>query len=311
MLKDEDFFDYGEGDTAVYNHKLEFKGATQINLEPVDELIGEIQKVKFSLPTKPSEMNGANIERYKTHVFDGSRLNKFEEQMKLVYSAFKTPSAYSYNNETMMEAIQSAFYDYEYDRDKEALIAGIDKVAAAWAADGFVRAPGSLGYDVSEMTNGFDRERTASTKGVFGDLANVVQQNIKWSIENGQSIESLHMDFAIKYSELSRVFIQSAVDSYVAEIEKRISDQQAQVMKIDSILKAVDLDAQADIKKNELELKERTARLAAYTQATNTFINTTAGSIIEELRLAANIAEGYGGIFASYGSLYTGISYEE
>jgi hypothetical protein len=309
--EDEDFFDFGEADYAVYGNRLAFKAATIIKLKPVDDLLAELETIKFILPDRPAEMDTANIERWKTHVFDDSRLDTFEAQMKKVYSSFDTPDAFSFNDENLGQAIQTAFYDYHYDRDKQEVIEEVDNLAAAWAAEGFLRAPGAFGHEAADMANKFDSSRKDKTENVFGDLARVVQQNIKWSIENGQKIESLHMDFAIKYSELSKVFIQSAVDSYVAEIDKRIDEQQASVLKINKLTKAMELDSRADIKKNELELKERTARLLAYTSATNDYIDSEAGLITEELRLATNIQEGYGGVFASYGSLFTGVSYEE
>lgn len=311
MLEDENFFDFGEEDSAVYEHKLLHRGALTIELEPVDDLLAELSKVKFIMPDKPSEMDADNIERHKRHVFDDSRLDGFESKLKAVYSAFQSPTAFQFNDESLTDAIQTAFYDYQYDRDKEALESRIDEIAAQWAADGYMMAPGAMGSDIADAANDFDKDRAGKTENVFRELAQTVQENIQNSIEQGRAIEDLHMDFAIKYSELSKVFVQSAVDAYIAEIEKRMDEQRAQMSIIDSLTKSIGLDVKADITKHELELKERTARLAAYTQATNTYIDTQAGSIIEELRLAANIAEGYGGIFSSYGSLFTGISYEE
>jgi hypothetical protein len=312
MLAEEDFFDIGGEDyKAVYDHDLKFRPQMLIALDRVDDLKSELGKADFDLPNKPSEMDPDNIERHKRHVFDDSRLDGFEAKLKSVYDGFKAPTAYQFSNQSLEEAIQSAFYDYQYHRDLDALEGRIDDIAAQWAADGYEMAPGSMGNAIAEEANAFDRKRSDQTQGVFGDLAQTVQQNIQWSIENGFKIEDLHMDFAIKYSELSKVFIQSSVDAYIAEIEKRLAEQRAQIDLIKAQTKSMDLDVKADITKHKLELSERTARLAAYTQATNTFMDTEAGSIIEELKLAANIAEGYGGIFSSYGSLFTGISYEE
>ena len=307
---DEDFFKYGDEDRAVYKHKLLHRGSLEIALESIDDLKGELSKVKYIAPTKPEKLVG-DIERYKTHVFDDARLDGFEAKLKSIFGGFKSPTAFSLTGMDFATSIQDAFYSFHYARDFEDLVKKIDDNAAQWAADGYEMGPGSMGHDHAEMANQFDRERDAKTSGVFGELAGIVQQNIQWSIENGVQIEDLHMDFAIAYSELSKVFIQSEVDAYIAEIDKRISEQAAQISIIDALTKAQGLDVQADIAKNTLELKERTARLNAYTQATNTYIDTEAGSIIEELKLAANIAEGYGGLFASYGSMFTGISYEE
>lgn len=312
MLAEEDFFEIGGDEAqAIYDHELKFRPEMLIALERIDDLKGALGKADFDLPNKPSEMDPDKIERHKRHVFDDSRLDGFEEKLKSVYDGFKAPTAFQFSNQSIEEAIQSAFYDYHYDRDKEALSRKVDDIAAQWAADGYEMAPGSMGHAISEEANAFDRQRSDQTKGIFGDLAQTVQQNIQWSIENGFKIEDLHMDFAIKYSELSKVFIQSSVDAYIAEIEKRLAEQRAQIDLIKAQTKSMGLDVKADITKHKLELSERTARLAAYTQATNTFMDTEAGSIIEELKLAQNIAEGYGGIFSSYGSLFTGISYEE
>lgn len=310
MLEDEDFFFFNDDD-VLFEHVLKYKYPLAIALKPVDDLISELETATFIMPDKPDELNSGLIERYNTHVFDDSRLDGFEAKLKTVYSSFSTASAFSYSNKTLTEAIQAAFYDYKYDRDKEVLIARIDEAANAWAADGYQRAPGAFGYNVSQMVDEFDRQRFDGTEGVFRDLAQTVQDNIRNSIENGAKIEELHMDFAIKYSELSKVFIQSSVDAYVAEIQKRIDEQNAQMSKIQYLTKSMGLDTQADIAKNRMELEERMARLSAYIQATNVFNQESAENIKEKLKLANNISDGYGAIFSSYGSLFTGISYEE
>lgn len=312
MLEDEAFFDWGEGQEALYDHELDFKGAMEIAIKPVDDLMSELGNIDFALPRKPAEMSTDNIERYKVHVFDDQRLDAFESKLSGIFSNLSTPNAFVFGNYgSTAEGIQAAFYDYQYKRDLEDVEDSIDDLASAWAAEGYLAAPGAFGHEVAAKLNEFDRGRVGKTENVFSDLANVVQKNIQWSIENGVKIETLHMDFAIKYSELSKVFVQSAVDAYIAEIDKRLSEQKAQTLKIDALVKSMALDVKVDIAKNELELKERTERLNSFTQATNTYIDNGAGNIIEELRLAANISEGYGGIFSSYGSLFTGISYEE
>jgi hypothetical protein len=309
---DQDFFTFGDGDNnAIVDHELDFKANKLHALKPVDDLIAELSKVKFIPPKKPDDIDSDSIQRFKEHVFDDSRLDKFESQLKAVYSAFSSPSEFKFNQETMVEAIQSAFYDYQYDRDKESLYNKVDAVAAQWAAAGYFVAPGAMEAQIADEIDNFDKQRVGKTENVFQNLAQVVQENIKQSIENGTQIESLHMDFAIKYSELSKVFITSHIDAYVAEIEKRLAEQKAQMMKIDSLTQGMDLDADADIVKNKLELHERTARLNAYIQATNTYIDMEAGKTVEELKLATNIADGFGGIFSAYGSMFTGISYEE
>lgn len=315
MTADEAFLELSQhgdqGNQIVFGHGLDFKYAAEINLNPVDELINALGDVDFVMPSKPSELNNARIDRYKTHIFDDWRLDLLENKFNSLYSGFTAPTAYELQSGSLNEQIQAAFYDYQYDRDKEQIIHEIDEEASAWAADGYRAVPGAMSYNISQRVNQFDRQRQERTSSVFAQLAQTAQSNIQKSIENGVKIEDLHMDFAIQYSEMSKLFIQSAIDAYLAEINKRLSEQKAQISKIGYLVKSIGLDTEADIEKNKLELAERNARLDAYISATNSFIEQQAGTVVEQLRLAANIAEGYGGLFSSYGSLFTGISYEE
>lgn len=312
LRADETYID-ANGDNIVPDMEkyFPFKPFVDINLSPVDGLADDLEDAGFDLPQKPSALNNLNIDKYRRHVFEDTRLDGFEDKLNAIYSGFTTPTAYRFNTETLEEAIQTAFYQYQYDRDEEDLRTAIEQEAAEWAEDGYCLAPGAMAYEVSQKINAFDRQRTEKTEDVFNGLAQTVQKNIQWSIENGVAIEQLHMDFAIKYSELSKTFIDSAVDAYIAEIEKRIDEQRAQLMKIDELVKAHGLDTRADIKKHELELSERTARLAAYVGGFNAYISNEAGLIQEKIKLAQNIANGYGGIFASYGSKFSGVTYEE
>lgn len=310
MLEDESFF-WLWGNKVVQKHVLKWKPSQLINLKPIDDLIVEINNADFTLPTKPAGLQNLQIDKFRTHVFDDKRLDKMESLLNGIYSNFSVPGAYDFNGQPLREQIQAAFYDYQYLRDREVVIDQIDTLANEWAADGYTHAPGALAYGVSQVVNDHDRRRTDATAGVFKELAQHAQQNIQWAFENGIGIEELHMDFAIKYSELSKVFIQTLVDAYICEIDKRIDEQRTSLLYLDELTKGISLDLEADIKKYELELKERGARLGAYIQATNTYIEAEAGKIVEQLKLATNISEGYGGIFASYGSMFTGISYEE
>lgn len=319
MVDDEEFFEtWGENeanaeiviDGPVFGHGLEWKDELKINLAPVDQLVSAISAVKFTLPDKPAALLNGNIERHRTHIFSDARLDGFERALNAIYGKVQVPSAYSINARPLSEQVQAAMYDYHYRRDREVLVDQIDTLANEWAGDGYNMAPGALGYGVSQLVNDHDLRRTETTAEIFKELATLVQRNIQYAFEHGISIEALHMDFTIEYSEVTKTYIEASVDAYIAEIEKRIAEHRAGLMRFDTLLKAISLDSEADIKKHELELRENQARLSAFVSATNQLIEADASKIIEQLRLATNLSEGYGGLFASYGSIFTGVSYE-
>jgi len=300
--------------TITIGHELPFKPWANIFLDPVDELSSAFRKASFELPEKPGILDGDyKLDKYRVHVFSDIRLDSFEDRLNGIYSNFTPGTDYSISTVTgtLAEQVVEATMEKGYDRDIEDLTTAMDAEANDWAAEGYTRAPGALAYELSELADRFDRDHFNRTEAVFGSMAQICQKNIQDAFENGISIEDLHMDFAIAYSELSKVFIGSQVDAYVAEIDKRVKEHKAQLALLGEYYRAIGLDTEADIKKHELELSLRTEGLNAFIDATNSFIDSKANLIMEQIKLAQNVAEGFGGIFASYGSLFTGVSYEE
>lgn len=320
MVDDEEFFDTWGSDPAeaeisitgpTFGHGIEWRDELKFNLKPVNNLVRQIEALRLALPEKPAALLNGTVERNRTHIFSDARLDNMETALRNIYASVQIPSNYDLTGQSLTEQIQAVLYDHHYHRDREQLIDQIDTLANEWAGDGYNRAPGALGYGVSQIINDHDLRRTESTAAIFKDLANQVQQNIQYAFEHGISIEALHMDFTIEYSEISKVYIEAAVNAYIAEIDKRSAEQRASLLLFDETIKALSLDTEADIKKHQLELSENQARLSAYVTATNQFIEAEAAKIVEQLRLANNLSEGFGGIFASYGSMFTGVSYEE
>jgi len=307
LLADSDYI-YKNGDDIVYEPKDMFKMPMVISLKSVRELSDAIQGIGFTLPTKPALLDASTIQRYNTHIFDDARLDQFETDLRAIYGNFTIPDAYRFNAESLQDAIQTSLYTRGFALDTDDMESKIDDMAGEWAADGYLRPPGAMAHEIGEEIGKLDRKRTGQTENIFTALAKTVQQNIQWSFENGISIEKLHMDFTLRFSELSKELIGAATDAYIAEITKRRQELEASLKKVDTEVKAMALDVEADIKKNELELSENSARLQSYVSSMNSFIDSEAQLIIEKIKLGKSIADGYGAIFGAYGAGHTGIS---
>lgn len=304
-----DFFARGiyDGDAIITEFKDTFKNELSIALDSITDVQTTINNIVYIKPDKPSILVNPTITRYDTHVFSDNRLDGFEIACRDLYSTFNNPTAFTFNSESTLEAIQTALYDYELGLDEIDVQQDIEKIASKWASNGYTQVSGAMSYDIGLRLAAFDKDRTGKTRDIFKGLAGIIEQNLQWSFENGISIEKLHADFANQYSSLSKQIIGSAVDAYVAEVQKRVQDLEAQLTYTNFYAKAKKLRLDKQSKEFELELKENAARLSAYVNNVNTFIQAQSNIVLKQIQLGENIANGYSAIFNANASSFTGI----
>lgn len=312
IATDDENFISNYGNIFSFQDSINAIKPTAISLKPVDDLIDAIKDLKFELPDKPEILENISAEVYTNHVFQDAKLDALEQIVKNIYSGFSVGSGYSFNSQQLENAINTALYDFGFALDTDDLEQSIHSLAASWAGDGYAAAPGAFSYKASEVVSTYDRERTAKTDGVFKQLANMIQQNLQWSFEHGIAIEKAHMDFAVKYAEVAKTIITAAVEAYIAEIEKRKVDLQAQIQVItDGQQKLRKLETAQDIKSAELFLQEQIARWSSDITALAAYHSSQAELIAKNVKLSANIADAYKAIFAAWGGSFVALSTEE
>jgi len=288
-----------------------FENALTFSIAKVDEVTTAIDGLNFTIPDRPPILDAFQNERYKNHIYDDGSLNNFQKVIKDIYNQFSLGTGYSFNQETIENAINTALYDEGFELDTDDLTQEVNNIAAKWASDGYLAPTGAMTYDITTMLGKYDRQRTEKTNNIFIELSKTIQQNLQWAFENGISLEKLHMDFAIKYAEVAKVIISAAVDSYIAEIEKRTSELKASISYIGEFVKVSKLSQDADIKANEFLLQQNLARLGTFISTSTANVEAQANLVLENIKLASNIAEGYGSLFVAHGGRFTGIRHEE
>jgi len=310
LSDDENFIDAYQSEITP-SPKNTYTDPLVIALADIDAIQESLDTATFVLPDLPPALANPDTQKYKDHVFYDQKLDDMEAKAASFFSGFDRMSGFSFSAEDLQTAVQDALYSYEYELDEEDLKTKLDGDAFRWAADGYEKAPGAMSYQMAQSIAAFDRERTNKTRTTFGQLAETIQQNMQWSYENGIAIERLHMDFAIKYSEMSKQLIEASIDAYIAEIDKRKQELFAQLKKSDDLVRALRIDVTADIKELELELNENNARLSASISNFAQYISARASLIQDQIAMANNIKDGYEAIFSTYGAAFIGVSYEK
>jgi len=299
----------------TYDHNIGFQGKIHIALDSLDSIHAILDKsleavINYDLPERPPILD-SEIDRYNEHVYSDSRLNFLDNSMHDLYSSIEKNTGYDIGYGSKEESIVAAKVKLGFQQKNKELIDVIEDLGYEWSSDGYELPPSALSYYATKKIYESNKERRSKTEYVFNELMLKIESNVKEAFTLGASIEDLHMDFAIKFSELQFLEIENATKAYIAQIEKIIDEIEAPLLNIASIIKAARIDVSANYEEYSLKLDEAIGNLQAYVTAQNALISSEAGYLKQKVDLSISAAKAYGSIFTSYGSLFTGIALEE
>lgn len=199
-------------------------------LPTVAEIMASVQDiVPDQFPTPPSS---DDLATYKRHVWEDSHLD----------SLLATVMAYAESGGLPSTAMQDAIFDQDRERKQRALADAIDMIKAQTSGRGFKYATGQTNAAILELVEKHQMDLENQSREIARLSAEWAQQNFQFSIQQGLSIEQMHMDFAYKYSAISRELYTALLS---AVLEKYRTQIQVEMEKLEANVKAVMTRAEA------------------------------------------------------------------
>ena len=297
--------------SAVYNYTSVYKAPLEQTLLQPTEI--NLSTLEFILPDKPATLTDEMYVHikpsdYTKHVFKEARLDSMQTIMDTFIQSFtKTKGD---DTGIAINRLTDSMYNLGYELDKDDTIIELASLANRWCADGYLMVPDAMVYDSSLVIAGLDKKRTSATQDVFNKIGNLLQQNMQWGFENAIAIEHIHADFTLQFVDAIKMTVKTAVECYIAEIDKRGKDLEVQLKKLEMALKVNKRDYAKD--KSILTIKEQDV-MSRFSAEYKLFIDqqkALADLTSEKIKQATNVATGYQAIVQTYSNLFSGVSLE-
>ncbi len=199
-------------------------------LPTVAEIMASVRDITPDpFPTAPA---ADEIERYKRHVWEDAHLDRLLATVMAQADAMGMPS----------QAHQDAIFDQDRERKQRALADSIDLIKAQTSGRGFKYANGQTNAAILDLTQKHQYDLENQSREITKLCEEWARQNFQFSIQQGISIEQLHMDFAYKYSTIYRELYTTLL---TAVLEKYRTQIQVELEKLEANVKAVMVLAEA------------------------------------------------------------------
>ena len=196
--------------------------------------VGEITSDPFPTPPEAGE-----IEKYKRHVWEDAHLDQLQTVLMAMVEAGGMPS----------EAHQAAIFDRDKERKQQALTDSIDIIKAQTSGRGFKYANGQTNAAILDLMQKHQFDLENQSREITRLCEEWARQNFQFSLQQGISIEQLHMDFAYKYSsiyrELYTTLLTAVLDKYRAQVQVELEKLEANIKAV--MVRADAYKANADI----------------------------------------------------------------
>ncbi len=199
-------------------------------LPTVAEIMASVQDITpDQFPTAPT---ADEIERYKRHVWEDEHLDRL----------LATVMAYADSGGLPSQAMQDAIFNQDRERKQKALADSIDIIKAQTSGRGFRYANGQTNAAILDLMGKHQMDLENQSREITKLCEEWARQNFQFSIQQGISIEQLHMDFAYKYSTIYRELYTTLLS---AVLEKYRTQVQIELEKLEANVKAVMVRAEA------------------------------------------------------------------
>lgn len=199
-------------------------------LPTVAEIMASVQDIQpDQFPTAPA---ADEIEKYRKHVWEDTHLD----------TLLATVMAYAESGGLPTQAMQDAIFDQDRERKQRALNDSLDIIKAQTSSRGFKYANGQTNAAMLDLMQKHQMDLENQSREITKLCEEWARQNFQFAIQQGISIEQLHMDFAYKYSAISREFYATLLS---AVLEKYRTQMQMELEKLEANVKAVMTRAEA------------------------------------------------------------------
>ena len=236
-----------EIDAAVPDVELSIPDIPSIDvsaLPTVAEIMASVQDITpdpFPAPPEAGE-----IEKYKRHVWEDTHLDQLQTVLMAMVEAEGMPT----------QAHQDAIFDQDKERKQRALADSIDIIKAQTSGRGFRYANGQTNAAILDLMQKHQYDLENQTREITKLCEEWARQNFQFSIQQGLSVEQMHMDFAYKYSTIFRELYTTLL---TAVLEKYRTQIQVELEKMEANIKAV--MARTEAYKANADIAATTGRL--------------------------------------------------
>ena len=206
-------------------------------LPTVAEIMASVQDITPDpFPTAPA---ADEIEQYKRHVWDDAHLDRLLAMVMASAESGGLPS----------QAMQDAIFDQDRERKQKTLADSIDIIKAQTSGRGFKYANGQTNAAMLDLMQKHQMDLENQSREITKLCEEWARQNFQFSVQQGISIEQMHMDFAYKYStiyrELYTALLSAVLEKYRTQIQVELEKLEANVKSV--MVRAEAYKANADI----------------------------------------------------------------
>ena len=199
-------------------------------LPTVAEIMASVQNITPDpFPTPPE---AGEIEKYKRHVWEDTHLDQLQTVLMAMVEAEGMPT----------QAHQDAIFDQDKERKQRALADSIDIIKAQTSGRGFKYANGQTNAAILDLMQKHQYDLENQSREITRLCEEWARQNFQFSIQQGLSVEQMHMEFAYKYSTIYRELYTTLL---TAVLEKYRTQIQVELEKLEANVKAVMVRAEA------------------------------------------------------------------
>lgn len=266
------------------------------NYESVEDLL---KRISFR-PISERKLLETDIQKSKKHVFESESLDAAEAAVISVTSAagdgeFKNLAGVYLSN-AMREALRSSQNGYDL-RDHNDQISLLNRYQSS-------DHTGNQAWLVAQFAlKVADRDRN-----IFSTLFEMAQANVQWAFQNGIGIEQLHEGFTARYNKLYLDITSANIAAYKAEVKANISELEAELKEVDTIMRVESLKFDAESAEWALRIDQANNRMKNYVQEFSGKLARNLKMVNTRMVGGKNVADGYKSIFSAYSSQYSGVS---
>ena len=277
---------------AIYHGPISINDTPELinidtsELPTVAEIMGSISDIKpDQFPDAPGDMS-----LYKKHVWADTHLDTIEASIMAYITSMGIPD----------QTYQDAIFDADKERKTRALADALDLISAQTSGRGFRYANVQTNAAMIDLTEKYQFDLENQSRDITRLVTEWARQNYQFGIQQGIGIETVQMDFAIKYADL---FIRQYETLLMAVLEKyRIQIQvQLEVLrdKLEAIKALIDAKkAQAEITVEEQRLRIEKAQVQV-TEALGRYhgaIEDLGNNLMRQIEAASHFASTAAGI---------------